>query len=269
MKRLHWTRRALPALLVLALAFAAKPAAARNSDWGRKHETWNWSGTLAAGKTLEVFGVNGNIEAVAGSGSTVRVVAEKSGRRQDPSEVRIEVVPWEGGVTICAVYPGYGNACEPHSSHSHTRNNDVNVDFHLEVPAGVAVTMRTVNGSVEARDLSAPVHAATVNGHVEIETSKSGDATTVNGSVVATLGKVRASDALEFNTVNGSITLNLPDDLDADVQGNTVNGGIHSDFPVEVTGRWGPRSVRGTLGRGGASLHMSTVNGGISLNRSH
>ena len=40
------------------------------------------------------------------SGSNeVEVVAEKRAKRDNPEDVRIEVVPHAGGVTICAVYP--------------------------------------------------------------------------------------------------------------------------------------------------------------------
>ena len=53
-------------------------------------------------------------------------------------EVKIEVVPSEDGVTICAVYPSDGrreNACEPgEHDHTSTRNNDVRVDFTVRVP---------------------------------------------------------------------------------------------------------------------------------------
>ena len=45
----------------------------------------------------------------------------------------------------------------------------------------------------------------------------------------------------------------------------TVNGGIESDFPLTVTGRFGPRRVSGTIGGGGRDLRLETVNGGIHI----
>lgn len=238
------------------------------SDNGRKHETWNWSGTLAAGRTLEINGINGDIVAEPSMGDRVEVVADKSGKKSDPSEVRLEVVQDSDGITICAVYPGQGSDCTGKSKSSSSKNHsDVSVDFKVKVPAGVTFAANTVNGGVTTRSLGGPVRAHTVNGGCDIETFKSGEATTVNGNVRATLGKVASADHLDFSTVNGNITLSLPDALDADLDGSTVNGSIETDFPVTVSGKWGPRSMHGTIGRGGAKLNASTVNGSIRLKK--
>lgn len=237
-------------------------------DSGRRHETWTWSGTLQPGRTLEINGVNGGIAAEPSSGNRVEVVADKSGRRDDPSTVRIEVVQDSDGITICAVYPGQDNPCTGREKRGPWRkNNDVSVEFKVRVPAGVTFAANTVNGGITTHSLGGPIRAHTVNGACDIETSQGGEASTVNGSVRATLGKVGASEELDFSCVNGSITLNLPAQFDAELEGSTVNGSIETDFPVTVSGRLGPRSMRATIGRGGAKLSASTVNGSIKVHR--
>ncbi len=75
------------------------------------------------------------------------------------------------------------------------------------------------------------------------------------------------SDALEFKTVNGGITLDLPQDLSTEVRATTVNGDITTDFPLTVSGRFGPRRLNGTVGGGGRNLELETVNGSIALRR--
>src|SRR4029077_1752236 len=94
------------------------------------------------------------------------------------------------------------------------------------------------------------------------------EAQTVNGEIVASIGGATWSDALEFRTVNGAITLNLPANLSTEVRAKTINGDIQTDFPLMVTGRLGPRSVRGTIGSGGRRLALETVNGSIRLRKS-
>jgi len=146
-----------------------------------------------------------------------------------------------------------------------TKRNDVKVDFTVEVPAGVELEAVTVNGDVTIRDLSSSVEAVTVNGDIEVDTNGSATATTVNGSIEARMGKL--SDDLEFTTVNGGITLTLPEGAGASVEATTVNGSIETDFPITIKGRWGPRSARGEIGGGGPSLEVTTVNGSIRLLR--
>lgn len=232
-----------------------------------KTETWNWSGSLGEGRTLAIHGVNGEIHATPSAGDRVEVVAEKSGRKSDPASVKIEVTQDSDGITICAVYPGQGSPCGRGKGTSWLKNNDVQVDFTVKVPAGVTFDAHTVNGGVTVRSLAGPVRAHTVNGTCDIETSGAGEASTVNGNVHATLGQVGPKDRLDFSSVNGSITLNVPAALDADLEGSTVNGSISTDFPVMVSGKWGPKNMHATIGRGGAKLSASTVNGSIRVRK--
>lgn len=264
------TRATLAAAAALfTLAGAGDAGAWDHNDKNVKHESWSWSGALAAGRTLEINGVNGAVIAEPGTGDKVEVTAEKSGRHQDPSKVEIKVVQDTGGITICSVYPGQDSPCTSEKKWSwHMDNNDVEVEYHVKVPAGAHFRAKTVNGSVSARDLGGPVEAHTVNGAVDIVTSQSGEAHTVNGSVKATVGKLKRDERMDFKTVNGNITLNLPDDTDAELDGHTVNGGMHTDFPLTVSGDWGPRRMHGTIGKGGPTVHLSTVNGSIAVKRS-
>ena len=232
---------------------------------------FHWKGRIAAGKAIEIKGVNGDVRAVAGSGET-EVTAAKHAHRSDPDEVKIEVVEHEDGVTICAVYPSDGrrdNTCEAGDhGHMNTHDNDVRVNFTVRVPAGVRFAGHTVNGEVEAANLSGDVEAHSVNGSIRVSTSGSAEASTVNGSITASMGRAQWTDALEFHTVNGGITLNLPPNVSTEVRASTVNGDIETDFPLMVTGRLGPRRVTGTIGSGGRRLALETVNGSIRLRKS-
>ncbi|HEX4602088.1 MAG TPA: DUF4097 family beta strand repeat-containing protein [Gemmatimonadales bacterium] len=251
-----------PLLAAAGLMVPAATAAAQNA--------FHWKGTLAPGKTIEIRGVNGDVTATAGSGQ-VEVSAVKSARRSDPDEVTIQVVEHADGVTICAVYPSDGrreNECLPGGGgHMSTHDNDVRVDFTVRVPAGVRFSGNTVNGAVEASSLASDVEAKTVNGGIRISTSGEAEATTVNGSIVAAMGRSTSSAGLEFTTVNGGITVDLPATLAANVRAATVNGDIETDFPLTVTGKFGRRSLRGTIGGGGRQLALTTVNGSIRLRK--
>lgn len=252
-------------ILALAGVFAASAATAQAQDF-------QWRGDLARGQTVEVRGVNGEIRALLSPDGEVHVEADRHGRRDDPQSVRIDVVEHDGGVTICAVYPTPPNSrreneCQPGGGQNNVQRNDVQVDFTVRVPAGIRFYGHTANGDLEAEGLESDVRATTVNGKVEVSTTGFAEASTVNGSIVCRLGSNQFDSDVEFETVNGSITIEIPEGLNADFRASTVNGSINSDFDVVVVGKFSPRSLRGRIGDGGPELRMSTVNGSIRLQR--
>lgn len=256
-------------LTVVALAglLAAVPATV-----ARAQADFSWRERLAPGKTLEIKGINGDIRTTLATGTEAEVTATKTARRSDPDEVEIKVLEHEGGVTICVLYPSprnrEANECASGDrGRMNTQNNDVTVNFTVKVPAGVNYVARTVNGEIRAAGLKSDIDAATVNGGIRIATSGRAEATTVNGSIDAAMGNADWSNDVAFTTVNGGITLELPNEVNAELRASTVNGDITSDFPVTVQGRFGPRTMRGTLGRGGPELELETVNGSIELRK--
>ncbi len=256
--------------ILAAMAAAAMAVAAQATAAPSREEPFHWQGKVSAGDAVEIKGVNGGIVATGGAGSEVEVTAIKKGRKSDPAEVKVEVVEHEGGVTICAVYPSSGapNVCKPgQGGRMNVRDNDVNVEFKVTVPAGVRFVGRTVNGGIEASGITADAEAHTVNGGVELEATGTAHAETVNGGISARLGRTDWTGSLNLKTVNGGIEMTMPDGLSADVRASTVNGEIETDFPLTVTGRISRRKLEGTIGSGGRLLELSTVNGGIALRK--
>ena len=235
-------------------------------------DTWTWNGTVAAGRAIEIKGVNGAIRATPSNDGQVHITARKTSRRSDTDEVRIDVVQHGGGVTVCSVYPSRRgrpeNECAPgNDGRMSVENNDVQVEFIVRVPRGVNFVGRTVNGGIDAQNMPADARATTVNGSVTVSAAGLATAETVNGGINAEVGRADWQGSLQFETVNGGITVTLPANINADVSASTVNGDIDTDFPLEVRGRFGPRRVSGTIGSGGRQLTLSTVNGGITLRR--
>jgi hypothetical protein len=253
-----WARGVVAAGSLLAVPLAA--------------EEFHWQGVVASGGAIEIKGVNGGIDATGSGGSgPVEVTAVKKARRSNPAEVEIKVVEHPGGVTICAVYPsrsGAPNECAPGAGgRMQVRDNDVNVDFKVKVPAGVRFVGRTVNGGIDATDLPADAEAYTVNGGVSVKAGGTIRAETVNGGVEASFGRADWSGEIQLKTVNGGIDVALPGDVSAELRAQTVNGDIETDFPITVQGRVSKRKLSGTIGSGGRQLALETVNGGIEIKK--
>ncbi len=270
-------RRALVVLglLLVLVAGGSQPAAAQSD--------FRWNGRVADGKAIEIKGVNGSIRAEPASGDQVEVVAVKTARKSDPASVQVEVLQHDGGVTVCAVYPTPSpntgrrrssgddgpNVCRPgDEGRMNTRDNDVKVEFTVRVPRRVLFVARTVNGHIDARSLDERTEAYSVNGRISIATRGLAVAETVNGAIDVTMGRADWTGTLDFRTVNGSITVTLPDDVNASVRADTHNGHVSSDFPMTIgSSRRGNRRVDGTIGSGGRDLRLSTVNGQIRLKK--
>jgi len=229
---------------------------------------FHWSGKLSPDQVVVIKNINGGIDATGSSSSDqVEVTAEKSGR--DADQVRIQVVKLNDGVMICAVYPGFFDSenCES-GSHWGNNHNNARVDFTVHMPQNLRFTGKNVNGKVEASGMGRYVEATSVNGSIDVSTSSWASASSVNGSIHARIGRAEWSGDLEFKTVNGSITLELPTHLNADLDFKSVNGHLESDFPMTMQGSIGnSHSIHATIGNGGRSLEMKTVNGGGELRK--
>lgn len=270
------------------LALVAAPIAAQQ-QYGREGNTWRWDGRVENGRWMHIFNVNGSVQFSASPDNMVHVLAEKrfDGRGRD--DVHYEVVQENGNVTICAIW-NENSRCEDGGVESVRRNqndrNHTTVRFTVQVPKGLRVgahsvnggvtvrdvgaevTARTVNGAVEVRNAAGRVRANTVNGTVDVNTAVGPvSAHTVNGDVEARMTTLQGTDDMDFKTVNGSVTIVVPASFDANFRFDTVHGGIDSDFPMTLTGRFGPRHARGTIGKGGRDITASAVNGSIELRK--
>lgn len=257
----RWTAPVTIAFTALALA---APAAAQQTD------TFTWQGEIAQGKTVVVKGINGKIEAVPTSGRTLRVEAVKKSKSGPASDLDVDVRRTSSGITICGVYPlesgGTKNACD--SGKSGDMRDNTSIDIMVRIPSRVDLEASTVNGGIRTGDLGGDVSVSTVNGGIEVSGAGRVQAKTVNGAIEAVTGAASWNGDLEFKTVNGSITVTLPANASAKVQAKTVNGGLDTDFPLTIQGQWGPRRMEGTIGQGGGTLELETVNGTIRLRRS-
>jgi hypothetical protein len=272
----------------LAVLLAA-PALGAQQQYGRDSDIWRWDGRVDAGRWMSVFNVNGTVDFAPSPDNMVHLVAEKKSNGHEMDDIHYEVVQAEGNVTICAIWNN-SSRCEDGGVQSFHRDgnneNHSNVRITVQVPRSVrvgahsvngAVSVRdvgaevranTVNGGVRVRDAAGPVKATTVNGGVDVTTTAGPvTAETVNGNVDARMASLQGGDDMTFKTVNGSISIYVPARFDGTFRFDNVHGGIESDFPMTLSGRWGPRHASGTIGNGGRDIRASSVNGSISLRK--
>ncbi len=146
------------------------------------------------------------------------------------------------------------------------RRVEVSIEFSIKVPSRTNLSLKSVNGEVDVDNVKGKCRLRTTNGKIKAEGIEgSVNAYTVNGRIGVQLAKVDQESDMSFRTVNGAIELYLPEAARADIEASCVNGGISTDFPLEVTGKFNSKRLRGTLNGGGGLINLRAVNGGIHI----
>jgi DUF4097 and DUF4098 domain-containing protein YvlB len=233
---------------ILAVVWAI-PCLAISKDFSQSYP-------LQAGGSVELQNVNGTVEVQGWDRNEVEVRAVKTAKQKesDLERVSIDVEASSKAVSIVTRYPqneGVEVAVEytihvPHSAHLEHIGT---VNGTLRV-AGVETVedLHTVNGNIEVFDAGGNVHAHTTNGNVHLELAHLPDKTGATAE-----------------TTNGSLVLAVPSDMQAEVEAKCLNGNFFSEIPIAMESNQKPREIHGKLGKGGAPLHLHTVNGGIRL----
>jgi len=143
------------------------------------------------------------------------------------------------------------------------------VSYEVWMPAASNLETEANNGSIGIDGVHGEIRFNTVNGSVHL--SKIGgnvDGSTTNGSVnIELAGNSWSGRGLRAETENGSVRMNIPANYSAKVEASTVNGRVHVDFPITVSGEIG-KSLSFQLGSGGPTIEARTTNGGIYVGRS-
>jgi DUF4097 and DUF4098 domain-containing protein YvlB len=209
---------------------------------------------VASGKTVEVQGVNGSITASLAANNEVQVEATISGRAAE--QVKVALFENPTGVLVCVV-PSDHTGKEPCGNSMLAK--DVHVDFKVQVPAGVGLAVRNLNGTIKATSVRSNVAATTINGDVSISTSEAiTSAQTENGSLDLSMGKLWTG-LLAVKTQNGNIRLMLPPHISfqPSQKGNIL---ISGSGPVNLKGVALNRGERTK-----SELDLSTLRGHVTL----
>lgn len=130
--------------------------------------------------------------------------------------------------------------------------------------------LKSGDGSEEIDDVDGHLRAHTSDGHIrargrfdELELNTGDgrvDATVLQGSTLAEGWNVKTGD--------GSVHLQIPADLSADVDLHTGDGHITVDVPITVSGQVAGNHLRGKLNQGGNLFTVQTGDGSIEVGKS-
>jgi DUF4097 and DUF4098 domain-containing protein YvlB len=204
------------------------------------------------------------------SGDAVEVVAKTSGKwgfhwGSMHAKLRVEVhMPKDADLTVNT---GDGSV----EAASINGNLDVHTgDGSIAVQGAKGdVRLRTGDGSIAGRDLDGRVEATTGDGSLNLEgrfdilNIRTGD-----GSVTARArGGSKVHGGWNIQTGDGSIDLDLPGEIQANLDLSTHDGHISLGFPLTVEGSMSSSRISGRINGGGPPIVVRTGDGSIHLSK--
>jgi len=245
-------RRAFYFASILALILAtasAVPCFAISKEFSQTYP-------LQPGGTFELQNVNGTVDVQTWDRDEVEVRAVKTAKHQesDLALVSIDVDAKPDSVMVTTRYP-------------QNEGVEVAVEYIVHVPRCAHVEhLGTVNGSLRVAGVEAVEDLRTVNGNIEVfDGGGAVHAHTTNGNVHLELLRVQNKIGAVAETTNGSVLLAVPASTQAELDARCLNGSFFSELPLSLLSSQKPRETRGKLGKGGAPIHLNTINGGIRV----
>ena len=161
------------------------------------------------------------------------------------------------------------------------------VDIIIQMPREGRVNLRTGDGKIEVASLKGEMdlhtgdgsvnldavdgklHASTGDGHIQAYGRFDElDLKTGDGHVdVRAISGSALAGSWRLETGDGSVSLELPQNLAADVDLHTSDGHIDLDMPVTAEGKLRQNEIHGKINGGGSLLTIRTGDGSIHLKK--
>jgi len=250
------------ALLIVALPWGFDPASAFSEPGA---EEWTIE---RIDRELEVHGdgplslenLHGDLRVRIGSPGHIEAHAVVQRHSEDPRRAELETTDeHNGGLRV--TFDGADGGETPRSWERRR------VDLAVAVPPGSDLRLRTSSGLIEVKGAVGTVDADSGTGEVRLWTASPCRVRTHEGPIFAYLLGEPWSQAARFESVNGSIEVELPPSADVLLEAET-SGRLTTDFSVEIS--WpGQRRKRATarLGAASAKVLAKSENGAIALLR--
>lgn len=242
-------------------------------------EDFNYQIEVLDQEHLELFAINGSVEIIGVSDlDSVEIWGERRVESESSSDARahlhylsVEINNYSDQIIVQTKQP------------DKTYGRNYLVFYHIRIPADWSVYVENVNGTVSIThminlvevantngnlffdELTGEIHANLTNGNIiftDINACVVGNLT--NGSISCQL-TLPDSGLCQLNTVNGEISLSIPDSTSADFSAEVVNGRISITNLNILNLVSTPKSLSGQLGAGEGLIELGTVNGNIGV----
>ncbi len=241
-------------------------------------DEWSKTYTLTGRPELRVETSDANIRVTTWDQNTIEAKVTTTRYKIGEGGIRVEERQNGNTVEIEVRYPHHNFNVE-WGQHR--------VDVVIQMPREGAVNLRTGDGKIEVASLKGEMdmhtgdgsvildgvdgklHASTGDGHIQANGRFDElDLKTGDGHVdVRATGGSTLANSWRLETGDGSVSLEVPHDLAADVDLHTSDGHIDLDMPVAAEGKLRQNEIHGKLNGGGSLLTIRTGDGSIHLKK--
>lgn len=263
--------------MAICFAFALSGARAFAAD-GTWTKTWTVS---SPGAELRVEADYGDVHVVNGAATSIHATVTTYYWRIQPGEVEVSDTQDGNRVEIRIETPKHhdGGLFHMHSP---------KVYVEVEVPTGTELDLHSGFGDISGENLQGKARVDTGFGKIRFPgfngqfTGDTGfgdirmdgrfdrlDVKTGFGSIRAAVARgSKMTDDWRVESGFGSVDVDLPEDLNADIKASSGFGHVSTEIPLAVSGTEEHSSVHGKLGAGGLPLQVSTGFGHVHIGRS-
>jgi len=269
-------------LIALALLSAAAASAAPVEE----QKTWKDTYTVdTASPNLRIDNIWGGVKVRTGKSGQISVTAIELRSAPDKERfdrsfeaIRLDIKADINGVSFIV-----GNRDERWHRMDDCKGCRLDIQFEVLVPPGTIVDVGTVmDGRIDIEGVSGIVSASNVNGPVKVDGITECDSIeSVNGKVDVGFASSPVSNCT-IETINGDITLDVPEGAGLDIELDLFNGKVSSQLmagpldlaaTVEHTVENGRNQYRIQklsglrIGAGGPTYSISSMNGDVRIQK--
>jgi hypothetical protein len=138
----------------------------------------------------------------------------------------------------------------------------------VRVPEGVDLVVHSTRGNVNVTDITGDIDVAADTGAVKIMVPGYAQASTRDGDIEVTLGATHWPGTLHFHTINGDVTVYVPETAAFHARLHTDNGTLFTDFDLRGTSQGSSETIEAPVNGGSDfGLDIESHSGTVRLLR--
>ncbi len=210
--------------------------------------------------TLKLKNFSGDVRITGTNGREVVVKAVRRAERDRLDHVKLDISTSGSTVTI--------DANKRDSSWHEDKDNVVETEFDIQVPAAATLEVDAFSSRVDIRGVSGRQTLGTFSGRITVADLKAAlKAHTFSGGIEVDAAASGQSPDLDLETFSGDLRVHLASDAAGRVEFDSFSGSLDSDLPLTLHSTSRRRLSADLPGGAGRTLRLHTFSGDVRVTK--